>query len=1330
MAQEPYDSLIFIDDLTGFFNRRYLYAQLPKEIEQAKANNQKLWVMMMDIDNFKMANDTYGHLSGDQLLRDISVILKANTKINDKRIRYAGDEFTFILPNIERKDTTAIAKRLVKRIDASRFKELSSGKEMHITISIGIAGFPQDSTDPEKLVNLADKSLYISKQKGKNCVSFVSEITPDLLWKKDMLERFPCPVFADRHKELAFLNDALKQTQQPKSSFILICGAMGIGKTRLLNEFQRSLAPEELICLSVRCIDKFLTQPYHALTEALDIYFNSLTKMPPGILQDIKDAELEVLWNLIPSLKDLVKDSASKMTEPAEEKTELKEIFFRLLLNLTHQNQVCFLIDELHYIDAQSLEVLWRFLQHEKEARLLVVSTFLKDKLSFPDTGESPLAKLINNEAFVKFSQTLELSGLNPQDTETMVSNILANIPLSNEFSAVFHRVTGGGNPLFVEELLKYCIDKELVFYKDGKWQQKEISENDLPSSVEAVVEARLEALSPEIKEMIAKAAAIGDNFQVDLLRRIDSEDRGYVMDLIETAKKLSLIYEKGKDEFAFAAGNMRDILFKMVGKERKKLFYAHLAETIEKLHADKLGSVAGELYHAFKNAEDDKRAQQYAKISREEEAILQTQKMQYAQTLLKEAELDKLLIPLSKDAWVIAPELIRSIYIATVNHLLYPPQNRMRVQSIEDIHNKLTSIFSEVDLLNIAYTGNSLFINKKKIGKELSSFFTDSVINILGNLNIESITFFRAVGVEELDTLIGVFSRPQEQGENLMQSLQDRGVTHIQIKEVTFTASWQKTKQKEGFQDTMFLDYLLGDMPLEEATKADLATVIRSRSEDIAKVIERLGEQISQGQKSDKDKEIVKAEVVSKSIEKIGRELLEKDAEKWPEYKGAILKTILSMEPRMRAEIFLSQPESAGEDKDKRDIIKEIILDLPDDALVDTIISEYTRKDTDMKKVRNLTQRLLADPQKKEKLIPLIKEKLKAAKASDEECNWIFAESLRETAPLSTEEKISKITQSSSDALMKILPMINLEELLKELLAKNLSAPIEKIEDKIVGLTREKDIDMAAVGGYLNKFLAICTQDSSDIFLPELTQRLLNECAKGGDFLPVFCSIAAPYLNKIIQAFLKTGKTALIADVIKVYTNNENITQEYSAVLDAVAERLVDEFIRRIELGLDWATLVELLILFRNKAVKLMFEKALFQSRGPSGKYFEAYLVRRTVGRVLGAMPKEYLSGILSEERFSNASRDEISNTIEIIGAMDNENLVNILEVPLKHPDFMIRRKVIFNLSKMKGRNSAQLLKIALQDPDEKLRNVALDTLKNRKDEFAKQILAVDYEK
>ena len=136
----------------------------------------------------------------------------------------------------------------------------------------------------------------------------------------------------------------------------------------------------------------------------------------------------------------------------------------------------------------------------------------------------------------------------------------------------------------------------------------------------------------------------------------------------------------------------------------------------------------------------------------------------------------------------------------------------------------------------------------------------------------------------------------------------------------------------------------------------------------------------------------------------------------------------------------------------------------------------------------------------------------------------------------------------------------------------------------------------------------------------------------------------------------------------------------------------MLDEFIRRIELGLDWATLAELLILFRNKSVKRMFEKALSRSRGPSGKYFEAYLIRRTVGKV--------------------------------IGAMDNENLVNILEVPLGHSDFMVREKVIFNLGRMKDQNSAQLLKIALQDPDEKLHNAALDTLKNRKDEFAKQIL------
>ena len=187
-------NLIYIDELTDLYNRRYLFTYLPKELELAEAQKYNVWVLMLDLDGFKMINDTYGHLCGDELLKDIARILKENTKFEDKKIRYAGDEFTIVISNTDSKNILEIAKRLVEKVSAYRYNDSRSQAEIALTVSLGIAVYPQDASDARKLVDLADKSLYVSKQKGKNCFSSASEITSEMVWKKDILERFPCPV--------------------------------------------------------------------------------------------------------------------------------------------------------------------------------------------------------------------------------------------------------------------------------------------------------------------------------------------------------------------------------------------------------------------------------------------------------------------------------------------------------------------------------------------------------------------------------------------------------------------------------------------------------------------------------------------------------------------------------------------------------------------------------------------------------------------------------------------------------------------------------------------------------------------------------------------------------------------------------------------------------------------------------------------------------------------------------------------------------------------------------------------------------------------------------
>lgn len=163
---------------------------------------------MMDIDNFKLINDTYGHLCGDELLKELSSILKENTKAQDKKIRYAGDEFTIILPATNYKDVLVIAERLVTKINSYRFKDRRSQREFNVTISIGVSGFPKDSSIPIELVELADKSLYFSKQKEKSRIVCL-RCHAGIYVEKRSLKEIPLPgIFRQKKRNVCFAKRA------------------------------------------------------------------------------------------------------------------------------------------------------------------------------------------------------------------------------------------------------------------------------------------------------------------------------------------------------------------------------------------------------------------------------------------------------------------------------------------------------------------------------------------------------------------------------------------------------------------------------------------------------------------------------------------------------------------------------------------------------------------------------------------------------------------------------------------------------------------------------------------------------------------------------------------------------------------------------------------------------------------------------------------------------------------------------------------------------------------------------------------------------------------
>ncbi len=159
---------IFVDPLTDLFNRRYLKEYLESEIKRSKRYKLVFSMLMMDIDNFKGYNDTYGHLAGDEALHKIASILRRESRGEDVTIRYGGEEFMLIMPQTDKNGAKVMAERLRIRIEASSFKFDEKWEKCTLTVSGGISGYPVDSQEPGELIGLADKALYRAKALGKN----------------------------------------------------------------------------------------------------------------------------------------------------------------------------------------------------------------------------------------------------------------------------------------------------------------------------------------------------------------------------------------------------------------------------------------------------------------------------------------------------------------------------------------------------------------------------------------------------------------------------------------------------------------------------------------------------------------------------------------------------------------------------------------------------------------------------------------------------------------------------------------------------------------------------------------------------------------------------------------------------------------------------------------------------------------------------------------------------------------------------------------------------------------------------------------------------------
>ncbi|MBU1398479.1 MAG: diguanylate cyclase [Proteobacteria bacterium] len=156
------------DFLTGLYNRQEFEEAISREIARGKRHERKVSLLFIDLDSFKMLNDQYGHLAGDSALQHLARIIGESKRLEDMVARYGGDEFVMLLPDTSKEEALRFAERFRKMVESN--KAIYNSHFLSITISGGVATFPDDAQEVVKLIQFADHALNVAKRQGKNVV--------------------------------------------------------------------------------------------------------------------------------------------------------------------------------------------------------------------------------------------------------------------------------------------------------------------------------------------------------------------------------------------------------------------------------------------------------------------------------------------------------------------------------------------------------------------------------------------------------------------------------------------------------------------------------------------------------------------------------------------------------------------------------------------------------------------------------------------------------------------------------------------------------------------------------------------------------------------------------------------------------------------------------------------------------------------------------------------------------------------------------------------------------------------------------------------------------
>lgn len=578
-----------LDELTGLPTRRAFVEAARLQLANA-SESAPLAIAVIDVDHFKSVNDTFGHLTGDNVLEVVAQVLSEGSRPSDVVGRYAGDEFVILLPDTGPLDAQRICERLREGVGSRRIPVRGAEERwVGVSLSIGVAVAPRNGESFEDLFAAADRALYEAKRRGRNAVAVASRDG-----EAGGKPRLNIQHFVGRQQEVARLRERIEACVRGEPGLVAVIGEAGVGKTTLVQRMASEIRLRTGTLVTARALEPDVRPPFGVWADIVS-QLHQLRMVPPR--------RWPQLARIVPALQG-DGDRPGDGDGNSSSKYALLDELVAYIRAAASSRPLMLVLDDVQWADHASWEALEHLMGAIDHDRLLLCLTIRREDAQ---QFEASRRRLSRHECY----RELRLERLSPSEVGEWLADILHQAEREGELAEYLYRYTEG-NPLFVVQVLQTLVDEGVLWYGGKRWEWSTIHALQLPAAVDDLLARRLSRLAPSTAQTMTTAAVIGRTFEFDLLQQVTELDEDALIDAIDEAVSVGVLdsaVDRDGDRYQFAHTLLADALIRQANPRRIRRLHARVAEVLTAERPDAHTEIA---VH-FDAAGDDGRAFDFA---------------------------------------------------------------------------------------------------------------------------------------------------------------------------------------------------------------------------------------------------------------------------------------------------------------------------------------------------------------------------------------------------------------------------------------------------------------------------------------------------------------------------------------------------------------------------------------------------------------------------------------------------------------------------------------------------------------------------------------------